>query len=157
MPGSAAENLARHHTYIMGILNVTPIHSRTGGRYNGLDAATCPCELADDREGADIPGCRRRVPHARDIPGSAMEEISRVAPVLKRWPGLMRLSPWILIRARWRGRPSMQGRVLINDIWGLKSDPRMGKLIAEHGAALPDAQPGAGGLRPVHNRSSFRT
>lgn len=42
-----------NHTYIMGILNVTPDSFSDGGRYTGLDAALYHAEQML-REGADI-------------------------------------------------------------------------------------------------------
>ena len=63
-----------HHTYIMGILNVTPDSFSDGGRYNGLDAALARAEQMI-REGADILDVGGESTR-RGIPGSAMRKRS---------------------------------------------------------------------------------
>ena len=124
-----------HHTYIMGILNVTPDSFSDGGRYNGLDAALARAEQMV-REGADIldvGGESTRPGHTRI---SDEEEISRVAPVIEALKSRFDAPVSVDTYKSAVARAALDaGADLVNDIWGLKSDPRMGKLIAEHGAA----------------------
>ena len=124
-----------HHTYIMGILNVTPDSFSDGGRYNGLDAALAHAEQMI-REGADIldvGGESTRLGHTRI---SDEEEISRVAPVIEALKARFDAPVSVDTYKSAVARAALDaGADLINDIWGLKYDPRMGKLIAEHGAA----------------------
>ena len=124
-----------HHTYIMGILNVTPDSFSDGGRYNGLDAAFARAEQMI-REGADIldvGGESTRPGHTRI---SDEEEISRVAPVIEALKARFDAPVSVDTYKSAVARAALDaGADLINDIWGLKSDPRMGRVIAEHGAA----------------------
>ena len=70
------------HTYIMGILNVTPDSFSDGGRYTGLDAALYHAEQML-REGADIlvVGGESTRPGYTRI--SDEGEISRITPVIE--------------------------------------------------------------------------
>ena len=117
-----------HHTYIMGILNVTPDSFSDGGRYNGLDAALARAEQMV-REGADIldvGGESTRPGHTRI---SDEEEISRVAPVIEALKARFDAPVSVDTYKSAVARAALDaGADLINDIWGLKSDPRMGKL-----------------------------
>ncbi len=70
-----------NHTYVMGILNVTPDSFSDGGRYNELDKALYHVEQMV-REGADIidAGGESTRPGYEQISGQ--EEIERVVPVI---------------------------------------------------------------------------
>lgn len=71
------------HTYIMGILNVTPDSFSDGGRWNSIDAALKHTEemIADGAHLIDIGGESTR-------PGYTMisdeEEIDRVVPIIEK-------------------------------------------------------------------------
>lgn len=71
-----------HHTYIMGILNVTPDSFSDGGKYNNMDSALFHAEQMVN-EGADIldVGGSTRPGHFKI---SDEEEILRVVPVIER-------------------------------------------------------------------------
>ena len=88
------------------------------------------------REGADIldvGGESTRPGHTRI---SDEEEISRVAPVIEALKARFDAPVSVDTYKSAVARAALDaGADLINDIWGLKYDPRMGKLIAEHGAA----------------------
>ena len=122
-------------TYIMGILNVTPDSFSDGGRWNQLDVALRHVEdmLAEGMDVVDVGGESTRPGYTKI---SDQEEIDRVAPVIEA------------IRARFDVPISLDtyksgvaragiaaGADLINDIWGLKYDPEMARVIAE--ANLP--------------------
>ena len=123
------------HTYVMGILNVTPDSFSDGGRFNRLDAALFHVEemLAEGMGVLDIGGESTR-PGYTLLPGQ--EEIDRVAPVIEA------------VKARFEVPVSLDtyksavakaglaaGADLINDIWGLKYDPELAAVIA--GAGVP--------------------
>jgi dihydropteroate synthase len=124
-----------HRCYVMGILNVTPDSFSDGGKWNSMDAALYRVEEMI-RQGADlvdVGGESTRPGYTRI---SDEEEISRTAPVLEA------------IRSRFDIPLSLDtyksnvakagigaGADLINDIWGLKADPKMASVIAE--ANLP--------------------
>ena len=71
-----------HHTYVMGILNVTPDSFSDGGKWNTMDAALRHAEemMNDGADILDIGGESTR-------PGytllSEEEEMSRVVPVIE--------------------------------------------------------------------------
>lgn len=118
------------HTYIMGILNVTPDSFSDGGRWNTKDAALSHAlEMAED--GADILdiGGESTRPGHQQI--SEQEEIERIAPVIelvKRETGLpVSVDTY---KANVAAAAIQAGADLVNDIWGLKYDAGMAGLIA---------------------------
>ena len=123
------------HTYIMGILNVTPDSFSDGGKYNTLDAALAQTErmIAEGADLIDIGGESTR-------PGYQMlseeEEMARVLPVIeavkKRFDIPISLDTY---KAGVAKAGIAAGADLINDIWGLKYDPQMADVIA--GAGVP--------------------
>ena len=124
----------KNHTYIRGILNVTPDSFSDGGKWNTLDHAMKHVEtmLADGADLIDVGGESTRPGHT---PVGAQEEIERVLPVIEA------------IRSRFDVPISVDtykgsvadaslkaGADLINDVWGLKYDPEMAPVIARHNA-----------------------
>lgn len=122
-----------NHTYIMGILNVTPDSFSDGGRWNDQDKALYHVEamLEEGMDILDVGGESTR-PGADFVPEE--EEISRVLPVMEA------------IKARfdvpisldtYKSRVALEGiRAgidLINDIRGLKYDREMARVIAKSG------------------------
>lgn len=124
-----------HHTYIMGILNVTPDSFSDGGSYHTLDKALAHAEQMI-KEGADIidVGGESTRPGYTQI--SDDEEIQRVVPVIRaikdRFDVPVSLDTYKSSVAKAGIR---EGADLLNDIWGLKYDDRMAKVIAESGTA----------------------
>ena len=120
-----------HHTYVMGILNVTPDSFSDGGRYNNTDAALFRVEEMI-KEGADIidVGGESTRPGYEVI--STDEEIARVVPVIeqikKRFDIPVSLDTY---KADVAKAGIEAGADFINDIWGLKADENMAKIIAE--------------------------
>ncbi len=122
------------HTYIMGILNVTPDSFSDGGSYNTLDAALKQAERLQNAgcDILDIGGESTRPGHTKL---SDEEEIERVAPVIeavkKRFDLPVSLDTYKYTVAR---AGLQAGADLINDIWGLRYDEgQMARLIAEYG------------------------
>ena len=72
----------KNHTYIMGILNITPDSFSDGGKWNHLDEALRHTEamIADGADIIDIGGESTRPGHT---PVSAEEEAQRVLPVIE--------------------------------------------------------------------------
>ena len=112
----------KSHTYIMGILNLTPDSFSDGGKYNRLDDALFHVEemLKEGMDILDIGGESTR-------PGytliSEAEEIERVVPIIeevkKRFDVPVSLDTY---KAGVAGEGLKAGADLINDIWGLKYD-----------------------------------
>lgn len=120
-----------HHTYVMGILNVTPDSFSDGGKYNQLDAALKQAEkmIMDGADIIDIGGESTR-------PGyellSDEEEIERVVPVIE---AVKKYFDTVISLDTYKGGVAkagiLAGADLINDIWGLKYDDTLAKVIAE--------------------------
>ena len=119
-----------HHTYVMGILNVTPDSFSDGGKYNGMDAALKHAEqmIADGVDIIDVGGESTRPGYTKI---SDEEEIGRVVPVLE---ALKKHFDTPLSLDTYKSKVAQAGldagADLINDIWGLKYDTRMADVIA---------------------------
>lgn len=124
-----------NHTYIMGILNVTPDSFSDGGKWNDIDRALRRTEEMI-KEGADIIdiGGESARPGYTMIP--AEEEIDRTAPVIeavkKRFDIPVSADTYKSAVAR---AALQSGADMINDIWGLVYDKNMAGVIAEYGAS----------------------
>lgn len=123
-------------TYVCGILNVTPDSFSDGGKFNKLDAALYHAEEMIE-EGAmliDIGGESTR-------PGYTMisdeEEIERVVPVIEalksRFDVPLSLDTY---KSKVAKAGIESGIDLINDIWGLKYDKSMAKVVADSGLPI---------------------
>lgn len=121
------------HTYVMGILNITPDSFSDGGKWNDRDRALRHVEEMIG-EGADIidMGGESTRPGYTMLP--VEEEIERVVPVIEAVKATFDIpvsldtyKPEVALAG------ISAGADMINDIWGLKYDSRMGKVIAESG------------------------
>lgn len=123
----------KDHTYIMGILNVTPDSFSDGGKYSRMDHALFRVEEML-KEGMDIldiggestrPGCTQL---------SDEEERERILPVIeavkKRFDVPVSLDTY---KSKVAEAGIQAGADLINDIWGLKYDEKMAGVIAKAG------------------------
>ena len=123
------------HTYVMGILNVTPDSFSDGNQWNVLDKALMRVEemLAEGMDILDIGGESTRPGHKQI---SVQEEIERVVPVIEavkaRFDVPVSLDTYKAEVAR---AGIAAGADMINDIWGLKYDKNMAKVIAEGNVA----------------------
>lgn len=123
------------HTYIMGILNVTPDSFSDGGKFNQMDAALKHAEemIADGAAILDIGGESTRPGYTKI---SDEEEISRVVPVIeavkKEFDIPISVDTYKSCVAK---AAAEAGADLINDIWGLKYDDHMADVIAKSGLA----------------------
>lgn len=124
-----------HHTYLMGILNVTPDSFSDGGKWNTLDHALEHTESMI-REGADLIDIGGESTRPGYTKISDEEEIHRVLPVIqairKRFDIPISVDTY---KSQVAEAALDAGADLINDIWGLKYDPRMASVIAVSGAA----------------------
>ncbi len=123
----------RGHTYIMGILNLTPDSFSDGGRWNDRDRALRHAEEML-REGADIidVGGESTRPGYTVIPEE--EETARVIPVIEALKADFD-APVSLdtCKAGVAAAGIAAGADMINDIWGLKHDSKMADVIAMSG------------------------
>lgn len=121
------------HTYVMGILNVTPDSFSDGGKWNSVDAAL---KHAEDmiRDGADILdiGGESTRPGYTLLPDE--EEISRVVPVIEAVKKNFDIPVSVDTYKSAVAHAALQaGADLVNDIWGLKYDDKMAGVIAKAG------------------------
>ena len=125
----------KHHTYIMGILNVTPDSFSDGGNYNQIDKALFHVEkmLKDGMDILDIGGESTR-PGYRMI--SEQEEIERISPVIEAVKSKFDVPVSLdTYKSRVAEAGIKAGADMINDIWGLLYDENMAKIIAGYNAA----------------------
>lgn len=125
----------RNHTYIMGILNVTPDSFSDGGKYNSMDSAKRQVEKMV-QEGADIIDVGGESTRPGFVTISVQEEIDRVIPVVE----MIKTNFDIPVSIDTYKSPVALAGIsakadMINDIWGLRKDPLMAKTIANSGLA----------------------
>ncbi len=119
------------HTYVMGILNVTPDSFSDGGKWNDKDRALRHVEemMEEGMDILDIGGESTR-------PGYTLlsdeEEIARVTPIIEA----VRANFDVPISLdTYKGNVAQAGiqagADLINDIWGLKYDDKIASVIAK--------------------------
>ena len=120
-----------NHTYVMGILNVTPDSFWDGGKYRGMDVALGHVAQMI-RDGADIIDIGGESTRPGATPVEAADEIERVLPVIEavrdRFDIPVSLDTYKNTVA-WAGIGA--GVDMINDVWGLKGDERMAEVIAQ--------------------------
>lgn len=129
------EFAAKGHTYVMGILNVTPDSFSDGGKYQETDRVLYRVEEMID-EGMDILdiGGESTRPGYNLVSGE--EEISRVVPIIEKIKSRFEI-PISLdsCKAAVAEAGVKAGVDMINDISGLKADIKLAEVIAE--SSLP--------------------
>lgn len=121
-----------NHSYIMGILNVTPDSFSDGGKFVIIDEARRQVRkmIADGADIIDVGGESTRPGHeevSEDV------EIERVVPVIKmiaeEFDTVISIdtSKSIVAEAAIKA-----GAHMVNDVWGLKKDPQMAHVVAKH-------------------------
>ncbi|NLJ96882.1 MAG: dihydropteroate synthase [Clostridiales bacterium] len=123
-------------SYIMGILNVTPDSFSDGGRHNHVDKALDHALRMID-EGADIIDIGGESTRPNYTMISEEEEIKRIVPVIeairKRTDVPISIDTY---KSKVADVACMAGANLINDIWGLRYDSHMAKIVKKHNVAL---------------------
>ena len=135
-------------TYVMGIVNVTP-DSFSGDGVTDLETAVARARQME-RDGADLIdiGGESTRPETWAGPGlSAEEELARVIPVVERVAAAVAVPVSIdTYKAKVAERALVAGARLVNDVWGLRRDPRMAQAVARAGVpvVLMHNKPGGG-------------
>lgn len=123
-------------TLIMGILNTTPDSFSDGGQYDHLEQAISRAKEMVE-QGADIIDVGGESTRPGATPVGLEEELSRVIPVVEALRGRLTVPISVDTYKAEVARQSLQeGAHIINDIWGLKKDPEMAKVIAEFDASV---------------------
>lgn len=117
-------------TYVMGIINLSP-DSFSG---DGLAAPEAAVEQARRfvKDGADILDIGGESTRPGFAPVSVEEEIDRVVPVIKKLAALISIPISIdTSKSEVAGEALKAGAAMLNDVWGLKRDPKLAELAAE--------------------------
>jgi dihydropteroate synthase len=121
---------------IMGILNVTPDSFSDGGRYFSTEKAV-EHALEMQSQGADIIDVGGESTRPGSLPVTDDGEIERVLPVLRKLTGLLRIPLSIdTSKSNVAEACLAEGAEIVNDISGLRFDPRMASVAAAAGAAV---------------------
>ena len=123
-------------TLILGILNLTPDSFFDGGVWRSPRTAVRRA-IQMVEEGADIVdvGGESTRPGARPV--AASEEIRRILPVIESLAGRIRAPISVdTTKAEVASAALSAGAEIVNDISGLRFDPRLAEVAACHGAGL---------------------
>jgi dihydropteroate synthase len=124
-------------TLIMGVLNVTPDSFSDGGRFLDRErAAAHAAEMVS--QGADWIDVGGESTRPGSQPIAAQEELRRVLPVIR---ALRRKMPSVPIsidttKALVAEEAVRAGAAILNDISGLRFDPRLAEVARRHGTPL---------------------
>lgn len=125
----------KNQTYIMGILNMTPDSFSDGGKIKSVDAALKKAEQMQ-REGAAILDIGGESTRPGYTPVSEEVEMERILPVIEAVKENLDIPVSVdTYKSTVAKAAILAGADLINDIWGLKADDKMAKLIAEYKVA----------------------
>lgn len=120
------------HTYIMGILNVTPDSFSDGGKWNNEDAAKAHTAQMIE-EGADIIDIGGESTRPGYTLLSDEEEISRVVPMIEMVKANFDIPISVDTYKSKVAKAALEaGADLVNDIWGLKHDKELSGVIAKY-------------------------
>ena len=121
------------HTYVMGILNVTPDSFSDGGSYPELSDALYRVEQMM-KEGAELIDVGGESTRPGYIQITDEEEIARTCPVIEAIKKNFDVPVSLDTYKSEVAKAGVQaGMDLFNDIWGLQYDPKMAKIIAQSG------------------------
>ena len=125
-----------HETKIMGVLNVTPDSFSDGGNF--MDAGSAEAQAVRmEEEGAHILDVGGESSRPGSKPVTAKEEIRRILPVLRRLSRKVKI-PVSVDTAKFEVAQTAldEGACIINDIFALKNNKRLAKLIARYKAGV---------------------
>jgi dihydropteroate synthase len=123
--------LLGERTLLMGVLNVTPDSFSDGGKFFSLRHAI-EGALAIERAGADILDIGAESTRPGSVGISAAEELQRLLPVLEALRGRLKIP--ISVDTQKAGVAEIAlgaGAAMLNDISGLKNDPRIAEVAAK--------------------------
>ena len=117
-------------TYVMGIVNVSP-DSFSGDGLPDINSAITQAQQMVE-EGADILDVGGESTRPGSSPVSVEEEIKRVIPVIEKLYSLVTV-PISVDTYKWdvAVKALEVGAAILNDQWGLKTEPRLGELAAK--------------------------
>jgi dihydropteroate synthase len=128
-------------TYVMGIVNVTPDSFSGDGLLQGDEARMVEQAVSQARrmiaDGAHLIDVGGESTRPGAAPLDAEEELRRVMPVIDGLAG-ENLGPISIDTYKSDvARAALDaGAAIVNDVWGLRRDPRLAALLAERGTPL---------------------
>ncbi len=123
-------------TLVMGVLNVTPDSFSDGGKFLHPESAIEQA-YAIERAGADLLdiGGESTRPGSAETPASV--ELDRILPVLEALRGRLKIPISVDTRRASVAELALRaGAELLNNVSGLKSDPRIAEVAARHRVPL---------------------
>jgi len=123
-------------TLVMGVLNVTPDSFSDGGKYLSVRQAIEQA-FQMQRDGAVIVdiGAESTRPGSGEIP--VAEELARLLPVLESLRGKLKIPISVDTQKAAIAEIAIgAGAAMINDVSGLRHDPRLADVVAHHGVPL---------------------
>lgn len=124
------------HTYILGVVNVTPDSFSGDGVGDSVEEALARGRqlVAEGADALDVGGESSRPGHQ---PVPAEEELRRVRPAVAALAGELGVPVFV---DTWKSEVAAAaleaGASAVNDIWGLRRDRRMARVAAAAGAAV---------------------
>src|SRR5262245_1544880 len=123
-------------TLVMGVLNATPDSFSDGGKFFDAKRAAAQA-LAMQREGAGIIDIGAESTRPGSQPISAADELRRLLPVLEALRGKLRIPISVDTQKSAVAEIALgAGAQIINDISGLRTDPRLAEVTAKFRAPL---------------------
>jgi len=117
-------------TYVMGILNVTPDSFSGDGLGDDVEGAVAQARRFVD-QGADILDLGAESTRPGHAPVSAEEELRRLLPTLRAVAEAVAVPISVdTYKPEVAEAALAAGAHLVNDIWGLRRDPRMAEVVA---------------------------
>jgi len=127
-------------TYVMGIINLTPDSFSGDGLGPALDSqagAAVHLGLGFQQAGADFLDLGAESTRPGNRPITAETELDRLLPALKALVGKVDIPISVdTYKSQVAQAALAAGATLVNDVWGLKKDPRLAKVAAKAGAPL---------------------
>ena len=123
-------------TLVMGVLNVTPDSFSDGGKFFEVKRAVQHA-LAMQGDGADIIDIGAQSTRPGSVGVSSAEELRRLLPVLEALRDKRKIPISVDTQKSAVAELALgAGAEIVNDISGLRSDPELARVAAEHGAPL---------------------
>ena len=123
-------------TLVMGVLNITPDSFSDGGKFFDVKRAA-EHALKMQRDGADLLDIGAESTRPGSLPISAAEEVARILPILEALRGKLKIP--ISVDTQKFGVAEIAlgaGAQILNDVSGLRGDPRLAQVAAQYGAPL---------------------
>src|SRR5438445_4928662 len=123
-------------TLVMGVLNVTPDSFSDGGKFLQPESAIEQA-FAIERAGADLLDIGGESTRPGSVETSASEELDRILPVLEALRGRLKIPVSVDTRRASVAELAIRaGAELVNEVSGLRRDPRIAEVAARHRVPL---------------------